>query len=296
MTKKPLIFGEVLFDEFPDGNSILGGAPFNVAWHLQGFGLQPCLISAIGDDALGKQVLQTMEQWGMDTSGVQVLTGEATGRVSISLQQGQPSFDILDHQAYDAISIDNQLLSSTSEFAVLYHGSLAARHAVSRTTLQTYIRQLHVPVFIDINLRPPWWQRSLIESLAGTGTWLKINEHELAAWHGRDSLPREQWLPQARELIQRYGLELLILTQGEAGASYITAEQEISGAPPPVTRMLDTVGAGDAFSAVTLAGLLLNWPRELTLQRALAFSSRLCAIRGATTLDTALYSETLGSW
>ncbi len=296
MTKRPIIFGEVLFDEFPDGSSVLGGAPFNVAWHLQGFGLNPYLISAIGDDLLGKQVLHTMIKWGMDTCGIQVVPGGATGRVSIQLQQGQPSFDILDQQAYDHISAETLMLPRTENSALLYHGSLAARHETSRAALQTYIRELQRPVFIDINLRAPWWQPTLLEELVTAGTWLKLNEHELAAWHGKAALPRNQWLDKARELLRRHGLELLILTQGAAGAAFISADETITGKPPLVTELVDTVGAGDAFSAVTLLGLISNWPHQLILQRALDFSARLCAIHGATTLDTQLYSGCRASW
>ncbi len=86
----PVIFGEVLFDRFPDGNSVLGGAPFNVAWHLQAFGARPLLISSVGDDELGAEIRQTMQDWGMDDSGLQTDAAHPTGTVEVSFNAGEP--------------------------------------------------------------------------------------------------------------------------------------------------------------------------------------------------------------
>jgi len=153
---RPIIYGEVLFDCFPDGTSVLGGAPFNVAWHLQGFGLNPLMISSVGDDEIGHTVLRTMEQWNMDTSGMQISESFPTGQVKIEINEGEPSYDILAHQAYDNISFNNITSDFNNEhYALIYHGSLIRREVASKTTLQQLIEQFKLPVFVDINLRPP---------------------------------------------------------------------------------------------------------------------------------------------
>ncbi len=149
----PVIFGEVLFDVFPDGTAVLGGAPFNVAWHLQGLGLAPLLVSRVGKDKWGDQILRKMDQWGMDSSGVTRDSVYPTGMVSVSLDAGQPSFDIVQDVAYDNISPDIvRSLYQHDYYSILYHGSLINRTAVSARTL-SLLRQTAPGIFVDINLR-----------------------------------------------------------------------------------------------------------------------------------------------
>lgn len=296
MTKHPIIFGEVLFDQFPDGTEVLGGAPFNVAWHLQGFGVEPLFITAIGEDPAGDKVLAAMQSWGMNTAGVQRQRQHPTGKVRIELEQGQPTFTILDQQAYDFIDCDEQLLQKNRDTALLYHGSLAARHSHSSTSLSRIADRVNAPLFIDINLRPPWWTHENITQLASRARWMKLNEHELAELHHCDSLPRTQWTARSREILEKFQLELVILTKGEDGASFISRDHQLDGKPVPVDKLVDTVGAGDAFSAVTILGLLQKWSHEDTLARALAFASRICAQRGATAINPDLYKSCMDSW
>mgnify|MGYP001819291232 CR=1 FL=1 len=145
----PVVFGEVLFDCFEDGSQVLGGAPFNVAWHLQAFGCAPLLISRVGDDPQGRQIRDTMQHWGMTTAGLQKDSAHPTGEVRVSLQAGQPSFDILPDRAYDHIQADamppmNPLL--------VYHGSLGLRLAESTQAIDRLLQQHPAPVFMDVNL------------------------------------------------------------------------------------------------------------------------------------------------
>ncbi|RMD52324.1 MAG: carbohydrate kinase, partial [Nitrospirae bacterium] len=109
MEKRPVIFGEVLFDVFPDGTSVLGGAPFNVAWHLEGFGFHPLFISRVGRDREGEKVVSAMEAWHMDTSGLQFDPKHPTGIVKVSIKDGHPEFSILPERAYDYIEPKNAL-------------------------------------------------------------------------------------------------------------------------------------------------------------------------------------------
>ena len=107
MTRRRIcIFGEVLFDHFPDGTRVLGGAPFNVAWHLQAFGQSPHFISRVGNDSAGEAIRNAMHEWGMDTRGLQTDPARPTGRVEVSFVDGEPTYDIVHPCAYDAIEAD----------------------------------------------------------------------------------------------------------------------------------------------------------------------------------------------
>lgn len=294
---RPVIFGEVLFDHFPDGQRVLGGAPFNVAWHLQGFGLKPLLISRIGRDDSGTALLARMEAWGLDLRGLQFDERHPTGKVEVRMRAGGHDFDILPDQAYDYIQSEPALqLLEGNGHGMLYMGSLVCRGAVSRASLDSLLRKLRLPIFVDINLRPPWWNLARVEGALARARWAKLNEDELQELVGRPMHDEEERQAQAEILRTRFDLELVILTLGAAGADFISAGSRLHGEPVPVKSLVDTVGAGDAFSAITLLGLTHGWPRERILARSLAFASRICAQRGATAADPDLYRDLRREW
>jgi len=290
-TSRPIIFGEVLFDCFPDGSVVLGGAPFNVAWHLQAFGMAPVFISRVGDDSLGHRIRDTMHSWGMDASGLQLDSAHPTGKVEIRFLEGEPKYDIIDQQAYDFI--DAAAVPPLQQGAVLYHGSLALRNAASRQALEEIRRRYKPCVLVDVNLRDPWWRQEDILPLLAGGNWVKLNEHELALL-----VPGAKGPAQATaQLLRDYGLELLIITQGSAGAVAVTAAGEESRVVPrAVAQVTDTVGAGDAFTSVILLGQAHNWPLPLLLERAQQFASAIVGVRGATVNDAGFYLPFLHDW
>ena len=293
----PVIVGEVLFDCFPDGAAVLGGAPFNVAWHLQGLGLSPLMITAVGDDQHGQQVVKAMQDWGMDARGVQIDSQHPTGQVAVSLQEGMPSYEIVPDQAYDFI--DEQIAGSVLQDetrALLYHGSLVARTARSRGMLDTLVSQTGLPAFVDINLRKPWYTVADIDHFLQRSRWVKLNDEELAIVMQDDTGGSEDIRRLAQACFERYALQLLIVTRGEHGALALTREGLVEGAPVLATHLVDTVGAGDSFSAVMIAGLIQQWPMAVALERALQFAAAVCEIRGATTHDRGLYQRFLQQW
>lgn len=293
---RPVIYGEVLFDTFPDSTSVMGGAPFNVAWHLQGFGLKPLLISRIGRDEQGNKVLQIMHDWGLDTQGLQIDDLHPTGAVMVSLDDGQPTFNIVPDQAYDFIEpqVVQEIVERTP-VSLLYHGSLVARSHTSLDTLMTLRTITKKPVFVDINLRSPWWDHDIVDELVKHASWLKLNDDELIKLATDDNA--SQQLPDAaRTIFDRYQLQLLIVTRGGEGAFIMNKDGRTDGYPVTVEQIADTVGAGDAFSAVTVLGLLYGWALEDILQRALQFASMICAVRGATIQDKDLYRTLLQQW
>ena len=292
---RPLVFGEVLFDCFPDGRAVMGGAPFNVAWHLQGFGLAPRLISRIGPDAQGEEVLSIMQAWGMDTQGVQRDGRHPTGRVQISMQGTAHTFDILPDQAYDFIDASAAATAAQqAQAGLIYYGSLVNRNAVSASALIALLEQ-NLPAFVDINLRAPWWQADTVPALMGRARWAKLNDEELIELFADDAASSEL-APLAERVRTQYGLELLILTRGADGALLVKDQQVLRGEPVVVEDLVDTVGAGDGFSAVCLLGLIQGWKLGEMLRRALEFAAQICRQRGATVQDSGLYSDFLRRW
>ncbi|PKM46100.1 MAG: carbohydrate kinase [Gammaproteobacteria bacterium HGW-Gammaproteobacteria-1] len=290
---RPLVFGEVLYDNFPGGERVLGGAPFNVAWHLQGFGLSPLLLTRLGSDAAGDAILEHMTAWGMDTAAVQLDAAHPTGIVDITLHNGQPRFHIVEAQAYD--HIEQELAADVlkkENIGILYHGSLAARSEVSRRTLLWLRREVALPAFIDINLRPPWWQPEEIAELLYDARWLKLNGDEL-----QEILPgAPDAAGAAGSLSSRYHLDGVIVTLGAQGALLLHDRQRYDCAAAPVPHLVDTVGAGDAFSAVVLLGLSRRWPVERMMRRAAEFAAAICGRRGATVFDPGFYTGFIEQW
>ena len=287
----PVIFGEVLFDCFPDGNSVLGGAPFNVAWHLQAFALSPLLISAIGDDALGKTVKSAMQNWNMNTGGLQLDPKHPTGSVDIVFHQGEPQYTIVEHRAYDYI--DAALLPLLAENSLLYHGSLALRNQSSRAALSKLKAQHSGSVFMDVNLRDPWWEKEFVLNLVDDSYWVKLNENELSQLGCGAGDVKSQ----ASHFIDKHKLKGLVITLGEKGAIALTENGSFTQVEPSQTlAVVDTVGAGDAFTSVLILGLLHAWPLELTMSRAQDFASLMVGQQGATVHDPNFYQAKITEW
>ena len=290
MTRRRIcIFGEVLFDHFPDGTRVLGGAPFNVAWHLQAFGQSPHFISRVGSDSAGEAIRNAMHEWGMDTRGLQTDPERATGRVEVSFVDGEPAYNIVHPCAYDTIEAD----AAGTDCDLLYHGSLGLRDARSRKTLAQLLTCNPETVFVDVNLRPPWWQKEQVLKLLNTAQWVKLNAEELNQLHaaGNDTAHR------ARDFLKEYELQGLLLTHGAQGAELFTAGGENLGVKPDRNvTVRDTVGAGDAFASVVILGLISDWPTRLTLQRAQDFASTIVGNRGATVSDPAFYQSFIKRW
>jgi fructokinase len=288
---RPLIFGEVLFDHFPDGGVVLGGAPFNVAAHLQALGISPLLVSRVGDDPLGRRIRDTMLTWGMDTSGLQLDSAHPTGTVEVTIEQGEPRFSILAERAYDFI--DPSQLPPVPGCSLLYHGSLALRGATSKSALDRLDASLGTPLFMDVNLRAPWWDVDSVRARISAARWTKLNESELRSLvQGGTGLEAK-----ARALQKEFDLELLIVTRGGEGALVCEGDGSLREISVQASgKVVDTVGAGDAFSAVVILGLLRGWGLETTFQRAQRFAGAMVGIQGAIPRDRGFYARFSDDW
>nr|VFJ67430.1 MAG: fructokinase [Candidatus Kentron sp. FM]VFJ67580.1 MAG: fructokinase [Candidatus Kentron sp. FM]VFK16685.1 MAG: fructokinase [Candidatus Kentron sp. FM] len=290
---RPIILGEVLFDQFPGGESVLGGAPFNVAWHLKGFGADPLFISRVGEDDPGERVRKAMEDWGLDRAGLQRDAHHPTGTVRVTLDGGQPTFTIMPDQAYDHIDapITGSLPAAIGEGGLLYHGTLVLRTAGIRKTLETLLTGSGLPIFVDVNLRPPWWNESDMPAILRRARWVKVNDDELAIISRLSGCRTDDFMEMARCVRTAYDIHLLIVTRGGQGAVALDESGEPFSVEPEDSDdgIIDTVGAGDAFSAVVIMGLLRGWSVPTMMQRAQRFAGRVCRLRGAVTVDSDFY-------
>lgn len=292
------IFGEVLFDCFPGGRRVLGGAPFNVAWHLRAFGAAPRLISAVGDDPQGEQIRQAMQDWGMDTSTLQTDPDHATGEVRVTLDDGEPTYEIIPDRAFDHIrAVD---LPTAGE--LLYHGTLALRRPASAATLSVFKARGHGIRFLDVNLRDPWWSLDVTRPLLQDADWVKLNRSELAlladsSGSGAGENEDAELTALASAFLAQHGLTGLVVTLGRDGAFALSRDTSaVRVAPAPALAVKDTVGAGDAFASVLILGMIRRWPLAATLERAQSFASRIVEQYGATAADPALYRPYLDQW
>jgi len=287
----PVIFGEVLFDRFPDGSAVLGGAPFNVAWNLHAFGAAPLFVSRVGDDALGERIRSAMTARGMTQRGLQSDAARPTGTVEVTIEAGEPHYDIVAERAYDFV--DPQQLPDTAGAPLLYHGSLALRGSASRAALAAIKTQSGAPRFLDVNLRAPWWQAAEVAEWMAAATWVKLNEDELKALSPEAGDADEL----ALRLLQSCGLRTLFVTRGGSGATaYRPDAPPLHVHPGDRVTVVDTVGAGDAFASVLILGLLRDWPLESTLERAQDFASAVVGQRGATVEEPAFYHRFTAEW
>jgi fructokinase len=290
-TQPIAIFGEVLMDQFPDGHQVLGGAPFNVAWHLQAFGQYPCFISRVGNDAIGESIRQAMTDWGMSIENLQTDPDHPTGTVKVIINEEEPRYEILANQAYDFIAA--QQLIPANSYSVIYHGTLALRNRVSEQALDDLKARHTGKVFVDVNLRAPWWHKESVDQWLSKADWVKLNHDELM-----QLVPAQNSLQDAMRLfLTQHNLDVLIVTCGESGATALNNAGEFFEVAPAVNLpIVDTVGAGDAFSAVLLLGILQDWSLSVTMEKAQSFTSALVTQRGATVQDLSFYQTFISAW
>lgn len=288
MSGKMIVFGEVLFDCFPGGESVLGGAPFNVAWHMHALGDQPLFISRVGSDEAGNRIEETMQKWGMNTSGLQRDANAPTGTVQIAIEEGEPHYDICAGVAYDFI--DAATVPAATAGDTIYHGSLALRSPQSRAAWQALVESAECDLFMDVNLRDPWWQVEDIKHWLRRARWAKMNGGELRALGYQDDNMEEAIAALQADL----GVAEVIVTRGKEGALVRTQDGKLHGLPPPpLDHYVDSVGAGDSFSAIYLHGTRAGWPLMKTLDAAQRFANGIIGQRGATPSERSFYTAFL---
>ena len=273
--------GEILWDIFPDGKKI-GGAPANFAYYMSRLGEKVALISRVGQDSLGYEALSCCREAGLTTEFIQKDEIYPTGKVRVDLDnEGLPVFEIETNAAWDFIEEDKALFSIVQRAKVIYFGTLGQRQARSRGTIQRLLGRAGTDCLkvLDLNLRPPYFDRQLIESSLKIADVVKLNLKELTVISELFSL-RGTKTEVFNTLIDQFSLRLLTVTEGENGSWIISPEQAYhhSGYFVPA---IDTVGAGDAFTAALVHGLLLGLDLGEINKFANQLASFVCTQKGA---------------
>lgn len=288
--------GEALFDIFPDRH-VLGGAPLNVAVHAhqisQPRGGRGVVVSRIGQDPYGDELLAELRQRGMTTDYVQSDPDRATGTVYVDLSDpSSPSYDIVRGVAWDWLQFDPDLESMATQCQAVCFGTLAQRDSEARSAVHRFLTAAKRAVrLFDVNLRQDYFTQQIIRRSCEMSTAVKLNEQEMPivmdalgmtvspTAAGRDECER-----QAATLLKKFDLKLVALTRAERGTLLITPTARVEGEPVsyPAEPGADAVGAGDACAAGILLGLVQRWPLEKTVALANHLGAFVASRRGAT--------------
>ena len=271
--------GEVLWDQLPQGD-VLGGAPANVAYHASQLGADSYIISAIGKDKLGDEIISLLTAKGINLLISRV--ANQTGTVKVTLDdKGVPDFVITEDVAWDYIELTSESSNLASQLDAVCFGSLAQRNKVSHNAITKFLNLLPenaLKVF-DINLRQNFYDKQLISESLTISNVLKINEDELLiiaklfGWKGD-----EEYL--CRKLLDRYELKLLAYTCG-ANGSYLYSKDDKSYIKTPVVKVKDTIGAGDSFTAALMVSFLNGYKLSECHTLAVDISAFVCENNGA---------------
>ena len=278
---KVIAVGEIVWDMLPAGKQ-LGGAPLNFAFFSKELGAEAYAVSAIGNDVLGDETLAVASATGVNLDYLQ-RNNLPTSRVLISLDnEGVPQYEIVENVAWDALECPQMILDLVKDASVMCWGSLAQRSLTSRQSVLAMLAAAPkecVKVF-DINIRQHYYSREVIETSLGYADILKLNEDELplvASILGLSG-PEHDIVSQ---LIEKYALKYLVYTHGADFSEVFSATGEYSHVPTPKVKVVDTVGAGDSFTAVFVTSILQGLSMAESHARAVEVSAYVCTQNGA---------------
>lgn len=274
--------GEILWDVFPE-HQRLGGAPANFAYHCHQLGAHAFPISSLGVDELGESARRQMLDKGVDTTYVQKALAWPTGRAVVSRDaHGKPDYEIVEDVAWDHLQLTDTLLGLAPTIDAVCFGVLSQRCEETRTTIQGFLDAMPtsaIKVF-DINLRQSYYSRELVVECLKRATVLKLSDEELPQLAEYFALEGSE-LDQLAALRTRFELDLVAYTRGAAG-SILTSEVEINIRPGAKVNVVDSVGAGDSFTAALCMGLLNGWPLKQINEFANQVAAFVCTQEGAT--------------
>ena len=307
MMSTTVIYGEALVDDFGT-EQIVGGAPFNVARNLAAFMAPQLMVTRIGTDRNGAVVRAEFERFAMSSAGLQQDAIEETGRVVVERAPGGHRFSIVPNQAYDFIATPDALAAVAAvDVGIVYFGTLAQRAERSRATLFAVLEATAATRYLDLNLRANQVDEQCVSRSLRAADIVKVNEEELQAlfqWYFQirptdPALTADEVRASCRALMQMFALDALIVTLGHRGSVYFGRDLDepiVHRDNPAPPFVIDTVGAGDAFSAIFLLGRMRGWPLETALARANEFAGAICAIPGAIPQDMGFYDKWMTRW
>jgi fructokinase len=278
--------GEILYDVYPDQKR-LGGAPFNFIYHVWKIIGQAQFVSSVGNDENGTELIAYLTKQGFDVSKIFIDDNYPTGTVNVSIDENKvPRFKISSECSFDFLTISQEIKNEIEKNTdILYFGTFSQRGSIARKTIDSLLGY-NIKYFCDLNLRHNFFTKEMIEKALATVQLLKMNEDELNKLIEILSLNEND--PVA-ELIDKYDIDLIAVTRGEKGALLVTKDERNNYVPPQL-KVIDTLGAGDAFAAVLCLGYYYKLPFEKINMLANNFASQICTINGAIPTDDLQYS------
>lgn len=274
--------GEALWDVLPEGKK-LGGAPANFAYHMSQFGYDSVVVSAVGDDKLGNEILENLAAKQLQHKIEKV--PYPTGVVQVTLDDaGVPCYEIKENVAWDNIPFTSALEELAQHTQAVCFGSLAQRSVVSRETINSFLdamprKEGQYKIF-DINLRQGFYNKEILDESFNKCNILKINDEELITISRLFGFPGIDLQDKCWILLAKYNLKMLILTCGING-SYVFTPGEVSFVETPKVEVADTVGAGDSFTAAFMAAVLAGKSVAHAHKLAVDVSAYICTQNGA---------------
>lgn len=274
--------GEALWDVLPEGKKI-GGAPANFAYHAAQFGLRSCVVSAVGNDDLGREILDTLTEKGLNY--LIEMVDYPTGTVQVELDgAGIPKYDIKEDTAWDNIPYTPELRELAGKARAVCFGSLAQRSETSRNTINRFLDDMPEEegrlVVFDVNLRQNFYTKEILSRSMRRCDVLKINDEEITEVSRLFGIPGSDFEEISRRLLERFNLKMLILTCGVKG-SYVFTPDGASFQPTPKVKVADTVGAGDSFTASFISAILKGKSVAEAHALAVETSAFVCTQKGA---------------
>lgn len=272
--------GELLWDVLPDGKQ-LGGAPANFAYHFSGLGGHGTPVSRIGDDELGREALQILSEHQVPVEHISIDSSHPTGTVDASLdEQGVATYSFPDDVAWDFLSLEESTMSLAVKADAICFGTLAQRSEVSKAAIHSFLQSAPQALKIyDINLRQNFYSKETILASLNIADILKINDDELGVAQEMFSLPAEEESA-LRVLLKEYDLKFAVLTRGSEGSLILSPERrsELAGRP---TKVVDTIGAGDSFTAAMALAILKGLDLSEVNEYATQVAAYVCGQSGA---------------
>jgi len=287
---KIVSIGEVLFDCYQD-EKVIGGAPFNFFYHIYKLTSSAEFISRIGNDENGISTINFFKKNNIISKFIQLDEKHSTGIVNVKVDKnGNPTFDIIPNCAYDFIDLNPKISNLIeSDTSLLYFGTLAQRNTVSRKTIQAILGK-NIKYFCDINLRANYYSKEILDNCFKKANVIKLNEDEFKIVSGLFLTGTFKLQSSAEELRRKFEIDLLSITLSERGALLID-KFGVNEYNYSIKKVLDTVGAGDAYSAILCLGYLNKMPIDRINFLANKFAASICGIKGAIPHSDKIYDN-----
>jgi len=274
--------GEILWDKLPEGKQ-LGGAPLNCIYHAQQLGFEGAIVSSVGKDENGKEILEKIEDKNLTTEYIKNDPRHPTSTVEVELdEKGEAKYNIIEEVAWDYLDYNQKIENLSQNSEAVCFGTLAQRNKHSRKTIQKFLKQTsnECIVILDINLRQNYYNKQIIQKSLDSANVLKLNQDELSILIKFFDLTKQE--DKALQiLLDEFDLIMIALTKGKEGSKLLNRRHS-STLKPLDTKIEDTVGAGDSFTAAIVNGLIRGLPLQKIHQDANLLASFVCTQKGAT--------------